>query len=111
MNVVFIVGRVGQDPEFKTFESGTTKATFSLAVDRTLSKTDRITDWFRVEVWGKQAEIVSEYVKKGTLMSVTGQLETQTWQDQAGNPREMPLIRCTEFRLEGSKRDAMAPMA
>jgi single-strand DNA-binding protein len=111
MNVVFVVGRVGQDPEIKYFESGSVKASFSLAVDRTLAKTDRVTDWFRVEVWGKQAEIVAEYVKKGTLMSVSGQLESQTWQDQAGNSRETPTIRATEFRLEGSKRDAMAPMA
>jgi single-strand DNA-binding protein len=110
MNVVFLVGRLGQDPEIKYFESGSVKARFSLAVDRTLSKTDKVTDWFNVEVWGKQAEIVAEYVKKGTMLSVTGTLEVQTWQDQAGNTREAPMVRATEFRLEGSRRDAMAPM-
>jgi single-strand DNA-binding protein len=110
MNVVFLVGRLGQDPEVKVFESGSMKARFSLAVDRNFSKTDKITDWFTIEVWGKQAETVAEYCKKGTLLSVTGTLEVQTWQDQAGNNREMPIVRATEFRLEGSRKDAMAPM-
>jgi single-strand DNA-binding protein len=105
MNVVYLIGRVGQDPEIKYFESGTVKATFSVAVDRNFSKENRETDWFRVEVWGRQAEFVGEWVKKGQLLAVTGQVEVQRWKDQAGNERETPVIKATDIRLEGSKRD------
>ncbi len=105
VNSVVIVGRVGQDPEIKYFDSGSVKAKFSMAVDRNFSKENKITDWFNIEVWGKQAEFVGEWVKKGTALSVTGQLDCQRWNDQAGNPKEFPSIRATDIRLEGSKRD------
>ncbi|MBX2861034.1 MAG: single-stranded DNA-binding protein [Vampirovibrio sp.] len=105
-NSVVLLGRVGQDPELKYFESGSVKAGFSVAVDRNFSKQNRITDWFRVEVWGRQAEFVGEWVKKGSLLSVTGQLEINRWTDQAGNQRENPLIKATDVRFAGSKRDS-----
>ncbi|MBY0404666.1 MAG: single-stranded DNA-binding protein [Cyanobacteria bacterium] len=105
VNSVVIVGRTGQDPEIKYFESGSVKAKFSLAVDRTFSKENRETDWFNIEVWGKKAEFVGEWVKKGQLLSVTGQMEIQRWNDQAGNPKEYPLIKAVEVNFVGSKKD------
>jgi single-strand DNA-binding protein len=109
-NSVVLVGRTGQDPEIKYFESGSVKARFSVAVDRNFSKENKITDWFNVEVWGRQAEFVGEWVKKGQLLSVTGQVEVQQWTDQAGNLREFPVVKASDIRLEGSKRDNMAGM-
>lgn len=106
INSVVIVGRLGQDPEIKYFESGSVKARFSIAVDRNFSKENKITDWFNIEVWGKQAEFVGEWVKKGSMVAVTGQLELSRWTDQAGNQREFPLIRATDIRFVGSKRDS-----
>lgn len=106
MNTVVLVGRLGQDPEIKYFDSGSVKAKFSVAVDRNFSKENKETDWFNIEVWGRQAEFVSEWVKKGSLVSVTGQLEVQKWTDQAGNPKEWPSIRATDVRFVGSKRDS-----
>lgn len=108
VNSVVLVGRTGQDPEIKYFESGSVKAKFSIAVDRNFSKENKETDWFNVEVWGRQAEFVGEWVKKGQLLSVTGQVEMQRWTDQAGNPREWPQIKASDIRLEGSKRDNLA---
>lgn len=105
VNSVTIIGRVGQDPEIKYFESGSVKARFSLAVDRNFSKENRITDWFSIEVWGKQAEFVGEWVKKGAMMAVTGAIEMNRWTDQAGNLREYALVRGSEVRFVGSKRD------
>ncbi len=105
MNTVVLVGRLGQDPEIKYFDSGSVKAKFSIAVDRNFSKENKETDWFNIEVWGRQAEFVSEWVKKGSLVSVTGQVEVQKWTDQAGNPKEWPSIRATDVRFVGSKRD------
>jgi single-strand DNA-binding protein len=108
VNSVVLVGRTGQDPEIKYFDSGSVKARFSIAVDRNFSKENKETDWFNVEVWGRQAEFVGEWVKKGQLLAVTGQLEVQRWTDQAGNPKEYPIIKASDIRLEGSKRDNMA---
>ncbi len=109
-NSVVIVGRLGQDPEIKYFESGSVKAKFSLAVDRSFSRENKVTDWFSIEVWGRQAEFVNEWVKKGALISVSGQLEVNRYNDQAGNPKEWPFIRANDVRFVGSKRDNSAPM-
>ncbi len=108
-NSVVIVGRLGQDPEIKYFESGSVKAKFSLAVDRSFSKENRVTDWFSIEVWGRQAEFVGEWVKKGALVSVTGTLEVNRYTDQAGNPKEWPFIKATDVRFVGSKRESGTP--
>jgi single-strand DNA-binding protein len=106
VNSVVLLGRLGQDPEIKYFESGSVKARFSLAVDRAgASKENRVTDWFNIEVWGRQAEFVGEWVKKGTLVTVIGQLEVNRYNDQAGNPREWQTIRASEVRFAGSKKD------
>lgn len=106
INTVVLLGRLGQDPEIKYFESGSVKARFSIAVDRTFSKENKITDWFNIEVWGRQAEFVGEWVKKGSLVSVTGQMEVSRYTDQAGNLKEWPLIKATDVRFAGSKRDS-----
>jgi len=106
INAVVIVGRVGQDPEIKYFESGSVKARFSVAVNRSFSKENPVTDWFSVEVWGKQAEFVGEWVKKGALLSVTGSIELNRWTDQAGNLREFPIVRASDVRFVGGKKDA-----
>lgn len=109
-NSVTIVGRLGQDPEIKYFESGSVKARFSVAVDRSFSKENRMTDWFTIEVWGRKAEFVGEWIKKGALVSVTGQLEVNRYNDQAGNPKEWPYIKAADVSFVGSKRDNAAPM-
>lgn len=108
MNSVIIIGRVGQDPEIKYFESGTVKAKFSLAVNRTFSKENPITDWFNIEVWGKNAEFVGEWVKKGANLVVTGQMDVQRWTDPAGNQKEFPYIKASDVRFVGSKKDNAA---
>jgi single-strand DNA-binding protein len=106
MNSVVLVGRLGQDPELKYFESGSCKARFSLAVDRNVGKTNQQTDWFTIETWAKLAEFSGEWLKKGTAISLAGSIEVQRWKDATGNTREMPVVRATEIRLEGSRRDS-----
>jgi single-strand DNA-binding protein len=108
MNTVVLLGRLGQDPEIKYFDSGSVKAKFSIAVDRNFSKENKITDWFNIEVWGRQAEFVGEWVKKGSLVTVTGQIEVSRYTDQAGNPKEFPIVRASDVRFAGSKKDNAA---
>jgi single-strand DNA-binding protein len=105
VNVVVLIGRLGQDPELKYFDSGSVKARFSIAVDRNLSKENRQTDWFNIEAWGRLAEFSGEWLKKGQLVSVTASIEVQSWQDKTGNLRETCILKASDIRMEGSRRD------
>ncbi len=109
INVVTLVGRVGTDPEVKYFESGTVVCNLTLAVRRRSSRDDK-PDWFNLELWGKTAEIAANYVRKGSLIGVSGALKLDHWQDRAsGTPRSKPLIKVDNLELLGSKRDNEAP--
>lgn len=105
VNSVVIVGRTGQDPELKYFESGSVKASFSLAVNRFAGKDNRETDWFNIEVWGRTAEVVGEYLKKGREVAVNGRLNVRRWNDDAGNEREYLAVVAQDVKFLGSKRD------
>lgn len=107
LNSVVLVGRAGADPEIKYFENGRAKTTFNIAVDRPVKRTEGVdsTDWFRIELWGKSAEIAAEYVKKGKLVGIVGRLEFNRWTDANGQKHELPLISASELRLLGSKND------
>jgi single-strand DNA-binding protein len=99
MNTVTVVGRVGRDAseDFKVFDSGKTKARFSVAVNRWDSKTkSEIADWFNIEVWDKQ----------GRLVAIDGSIINNRWVDKTtGNEKETFLIRANTIKLLGSKKD------
>lgn len=104
LNLVNLVGRVGGDPDVKYFESGTVKCTLSLAVNRP-TKDDQ-PDWFRLELWGKTAEVAANYARKGSLIGVQGALSIDSWQDRnSGAERTSPVIKVNRLDLLGSKRD------
>lgn len=103
INSVVLVGRVGQEPEMKYFETGKVKTSFSVAVNR-WSKDGKKTDWFNVELWDKQAETSGEYVKKGSLIAIDGRLDVSKWTDNEGNSRERFYIIASNFRLIGGKK-------
>ena len=106
MNSAVIVGRAGQDPEIKYFESGKVKTSFSLAVGRWDSKTkSETTDWFNIEVWDKQAEFAGEYIKKGRLVALDGRIASSKWNDASGSEKERFIIIASNVRLLGSKKD------
>lgn len=110
VNVVTLVGRVGGDPDVKYFESGSVVCNLTLAVRRR-SKRDDQPDWFNLEMWDKTAEIAANYVRKGSLIGVTGVLKFDYWQDRnTGARRSKPVIRVNTLELIGSKRDNEAPM-
>lgn len=105
LNAVYLVGRVGKDPEVKYFESGSVLCNLTLAVNR-LSK-NKETDWFDLEIWGKTAEIAANYVRKGSQIGIQGSLRMDSWNDRTtGTSRSKPLIRVDKLDLLGSKRDS-----
>jgi single-strand DNA-binding protein len=109
LNVVTLVGRVGGDPETRRFESGNMKTTATLAVNRN-SKNDQ-PDWFNLEFWGKQAEVVENWVKKGSLIGVKGALKLESWTDKStGATRTKPVVLVERLELLGSRKDNEAAM-
>ena len=63
-------------------------------------------DWFNLEIWGKQAQVAADYVKKGSLLGIIGSLKLDRWTDRAsGEERSKPVVRVDRLELLGSKRD------
>ncbi|MEO0538798.1 MAG: single-stranded DNA-binding protein [Cyanobacteria bacterium P01_A01_bin.123] len=111
LNIVTLVGRAGRDPDVKYFESGNVVCNLTLAVDRRSRNNDQ-PDWFNLEIWGRTAEIAANYVRKGSLIGISGSLKFDYWQDRAtGQPRSKPVVRVDRLELLGSRRDNEAPMA
>ncbi len=105
MNNIALVGRAGRDPEVRYFESGTMVANLTLAVNR--RSRDDEPDWFNLEIWGKQAQVAADYVRKGSLIGVTGSMKVQKWTDRTtGDERSKPVVAVERLDLLGSKRDA-----
>ncbi len=105
INTVTLVGRAGSDPEVRYFESGSVVCNFSIAVDRRSRKNEQ-PDWFRLEMWGRTAEVAANYVRKGKLIGVTGALKIETWTDRgSGALRSSPVIRVDRMELLGSRRE------
>jgi single-strand DNA-binding protein len=86
-NKVILVGRITQDPQMRTGNSGNEVVTFSIAVNRNYSKEDKQTDFFRIVCFGKNAEFVASYIKKGRLLLVDGSLRNNSWTDKEGKQR------------------------
>ncbi len=104
INHITLVGRSGKDPEMRYFDSGKVVTTFTLAVNRPMK--DGQTDWFDIEIWGKQAEIAGEYVKKGSLIAVEGKIRWDKWTSKdTGDLNIKPLVIADNIRLLGSKKD------
>ncbi|QTL39078.1 single-stranded DNA-binding protein [Xenorhabdus budapestensis] len=92
INKVILVGHLGQAPEIRYLPTGGTVATLSLATsdswrDKQTGETREKTEWHRVVIFGKLAEIAAEYLQKGAQVYIEGQLQTRKWQDQQGQDR------------------------
>lgn len=105
VNKVILVGHLGRDPELRYTPGGTAVANFSLATneawtDKSGEKQER-TEWHRIVVWGKQAEIAGEYLKKGKQIFIEGSLQTREWNDREGNKRQTTEIRAQRLIMLG----------
>ena len=104
INTISLVGRAGREPDVRYFESGSTVANFTLAVNR-ISRSDE-PDWFNLEIWGKQAQIAADYVKKGSLVGITGSFKIDSWKDKnTGEDRFKPVVRVDRLNLLSSRRE------
>ena len=104
INTINLVGRAGREPDVRYFESGSTVANFTLAVNR-ISRNDE-PDWFNLEIWGKQAQIAADYVKKGSLIGITGSFKIDSWKDKnTGEDRFKPVVRVDRLNLLSSRKE------
>lgn len=90
VNKVILVGRLGQEPDMRSTTSGQQVCTLSIATSETWTKDgnkEERTEWHRVVLWGRQAELAHKYLKKGRLVYIEGKLQTRSWQDQQGQKR------------------------
>ena len=106
-NRVQLIGRVGNDPEVKSFEGGKKLATVSIATSDSYKneKGERVeqTEWHRVVAWGKTAEIIEQFVTKGREIAVDGKLTHRSYDDKDGVKRFMTEIVVNELQLIGNK--------
>jgi len=108
LNSITLVGHAGRDPEVRFFESGTVVANFTLAVNKPVK--DEPPDWFNIEIWGKQAQVAADYVRKGSLIGVVGRMTTEQWTDRnSGEVRSKPLVKAERLALLGSKAGNTQP--
>ena len=108
-NKVQLIGRLGQTPEVKKLDSGKTVANFSLATSDKYknAKGELIenTEWHNLVAWGKTAEIIEKYVKKGNEIAIEGKLTNRSWEDKDGNKRYATEVLVNEILLMGGKPD------
>jgi single-strand DNA-binding protein len=115
VNKVILVGRLGRDPETRYTSGGQAVANFSLATDESYKdkngERQKRTEWHKIVVWGKQAEIAQQYLKKGSLVFIEGRIQSREWQDKEGQKRTSFEIVASNFRMLGGRGDGMAPGA
>lgn len=107
-NKITIVGNLGKDPELRYTPQGNAVCNFSVATnekrrDKTGDLQD-VTTWFRITLWGKQAENASKYLTKGSPIYIEGRLKVEEWADRDGKNRYTLEVQATDMQFLGSSR-------
>lgn len=113
-NCIMLIGRLGRDPDLRFGNSGTAITTFSLAVDRPRKDQNgnRVTDWFNVKLFGRQAEMANEMLRKGSTVAIAGACHIEKWTDRDGNAKERTVIAADAFQILDRRQEGdQAPTA
>ena len=110
VNKVILIGNLGADPEVRYTPDGVPVANFSLATseswnDRTSGEKQERTEWHRLVLWRKLAEIAGQYLKKGSKIYVEGKLQTRSWDDQSGQKRYATEVVVNDMQMLDSRAD------
>lgn len=110
INKVILVGNLGQDPEIRVFQNGDSVANITVATseswkDRNTGEQREKTEWHRVSMFKKLAEIAGQYLKKGSKVYIEGSLKTRKWQDQTGNERYVTEVHATTMQMLESMKN------
>lgn len=114
LNSCSFIGRLGNDPEIKYLQDGTAVASISIGcsekwTDKASGQKKEKTEWIRCSAFGKLAEIIGEYLRKGALVYVSGKMQTRKYQDQSGQDRYSTEIVLSEMKMLGGKSDSQSP--
>lgn len=114
VNKVILIGNLGADPELKYMPSGDAVTTLSIATseswkDRQTGEQQERTEWHRVSLFGRLAEIAGEYLRKGSKVYIEGSLRTRKWQDANGQDRYTTEIRGNELQMLDAKGAGESP--
>ena len=111
INKVILVGNLGADPETRAMPSGTTVANLRIATseswrDKQSGEQQERTEWHRVALFGRLAEVAGEYLRKGSQVYIEGSLRTRKWQDKQGNDRYSTEIVGNDLQMLGGRGGA-----
>jgi single-strand DNA-binding protein len=115
VNKVILLGNVGKDPDVRYPAQGQIVATFSLATTERAytaaggQQVPERTEWHRIVMWGKNAEIAERYIRRGTKLYIEGKLRTRTWEDRNTIKHTVTEVYADTFELLGSRPQATAP--
>lgn len=115
INKVIVVGNLGQDPDTRYMPSGGAVTNFTVATneswkDKATGEQKDRTEWHKVAMFGRLAEIGAEYLRKGSQVYIEGKLRTRKWQDKDGNDRYTTEIVADEMQMLGGRGGGSAPM-
>ncbi|MCQ2476611.1 MAG: single-stranded DNA-binding protein [Clostridia bacterium] len=108
LNCAVLMGRLVQDPELHTTNSGVPVCSFTIAVDRNFVKQgeERQTDFIDIVSWAQKAEFVSKYFHRGSMIAVQGNIQTRNYEDKNGNKRKSVEIIAENISFCGSKSES-----
>ncbi len=111
LNLCQFIGRLGNDPEQKAMPNGNAVTNMSIAVgeqwkDKNTGQKQEATEWVRVVAFGKLAEIMGQYLNKGSKVYVSGKMKTRKWQDQSGNDRYSTEIIAKDMQMLDNRPDS-----
>lgn len=108
LNKAVVIGRLGQDPKIRYTPAGVPVAAFSLATNHSFKGKDGkaidATDWHRIVAWSKLGEICGQFLKKGSLVCVEGQMKTRSWDDKQGIKHSVTEIIADSMQMLGRKQ-------
>jgi len=115
VNKVILVGRLGRDPETRYTSGGQAVCNFTMATDESYKdrsgERQKRTEWHRIVVWAKLAEICQQYLKKGSLVYIEGRIQSRQWDDRDGNKRTTVEVVANVMRMLGPRAEAAPPEA
>ena len=113
LNSVILMGRLVADPELRTTTTGKSVASFRIAVDRSFQKAgeQRQADFINIVAWESQANFVTRYFQKGSMIAIQGQLQSRTYEDNSGAKRTVYEVLAREISFCGSKAESATSAA
>lgn len=113
VNKAILIGNLGRDPELKYTPSGKAVTTFSLATTERWTGQDgqktESTTWHNIVAWGRQAEVIKEYMSKGRQLYIEGRIQNRSYEDKDGNKKYISEVVVQNFQFIGGRGDADSP--